>query len=115
MQTPGPSSPLPQARCPDPPEPTGTSCFTITIRNFAFDPPTLRVPTSAHIVFVNADGPAHSIAWADGTPTSPELATGQSTDRSFFGATATTLDYICGIHGSRMKGQIVIDPTMPLP
>ena len=65
-------------------------------------------------MFVNEDGTPHSIAWADGTPTSATLATGDSTERVFSGAAAATLAYGCGIHPS-MKGSIVVDPTLPVP
>jgi plastocyanin len=112
--TPGSATALPAARCPEVPEPTGTLCFTITIRDFAFDPPALTVPTSARIVFVNEDDALHSIAWADGTPTSPTLAKGASTERILGEAAPGTLDYRCGIHAS-MRGSIVVDATLPVP
>ncbi len=112
--TPGPASPPPAAGCPEVPEPTGTACFTVTIRDFAFDPPALTIPTRARVVFVNEDGIPHSIAWGDGTPTSPTLANGASTERVFSGDAAATIPYQCGIHPS-MRGTIVLDPTLPVP
>lgn len=112
--TPGPASPLPAAGCPEVPEPTGTACFTVTIRDFAFDPPVLTIPTRARVVFVNQDGIPHSIAWGDGTPTSPTLADGATTEREFSGDAAATIAYQCGIHPS-MRGSIVLDPTLPVP
>ena len=113
--TPGPASPLAQAACPEEPEPTGTPCVEVTIRDFAFDPASVAVPTTARVVFINEDGAQHSIEWADGTPTSPALATGDSTERGFSGAPAGTVAYVCGIHGASMSGEIVIDDTLPIP
>ena len=113
--TPGPTGSTAQAACPEEPEPTGTMCFDIVIHDFTFDPASVKVPTSARVVFTNTDGAAHSIKWADGTPTSPTLATGASTERDFSSAKAGTIAYICGIHGASMSGEITIDPTMPMP
>ena len=113
--TPGPASPGAQAGCPAEPEPTGTPCFEVTIQDFAFDPASITVPTVARIVFTNQDGAPHSIEWADGTPTSPGLGTGESTEREFIGVPAGTVAYVCGIHGASMSGEIVIDDTLPIP
>jgi plastocyanin len=112
--TPAPESPLPAAGCPEVPEPTGMSCFTVTIRDFAFDPPVLTIPTRARVVFVNADGIAHSIAWSDGTPPSPTLADGDTTARDFSGDAAATIEYHCGIHPS-MRGTVILDASLPVP
>ena len=113
--TPGPSEPVAQAACPDKPEPTGTPCFEVVIHDFAFDPASLRVPTTARVVFKNTDGVAHSIKWADGTPTTPALTTGATAQREFSGAQPATIAYICGIHGASMSGEIVIDASLPIP
>lgn len=77
--------------------------------------PVVTIPMTARVVFVNEDGAAHSVAWADGTPSSPTLANGDSTERSFAGAPAGTLAYACGIHGSSMSGRVVIDSGLPVP
>jgi plastocyanin len=115
VPTPTPEVPLPAAGCPEKPEPTGTPCVTITIKDFAFVPPDVTVGSSARIVFVNEDGAPHSIAWADGTPTSPRLAQGDSTEREIQGAASGVLAYTCGIHGATMSGQIVVDANQPVP
>jgi len=113
--TPSPPSPLPDARCPEVPNPTGTVCVTIAIRDFAFDPPLVTIPARARVVFVNEDGAPHSIAWADGTQSSPTLARGGSAERTLSDAPSGTLDYTCGIHGARMSGRIVVDASLPVP
>lgn len=113
--TPGPESPLAEAACPEEPEPTGTPCIEVTIHDFAFDPASVAVPTTARVVFINEDSAQHSIEWVDGTPTSPALATGDTTEREFSGAPAGLVPYICGIHGASMSGEIVIDDTLPIP
>jgi plastocyanin len=104
-----------QATCPEVPEPTGTPCIEVAIRDFAFDPASVSVPTTARIVFTNEDAASHSIAWADGAPTSPALGKGASTERGFSGVPAGTLAYVCGIHGASMSGEIIIDDTLPIP
>jgi len=112
--TPSPEIPVPPARCPEVPLPTGTSCYTVTIRDFAFDPSFLRIPTLARLVFVNEDAAAHSISWSDGAATSPVLASGESTQREFRGDDTVTLEFRCGIHPA-MRGTIVLDASLPVP
>jgi plastocyanin len=101
--------------CPEVPEPTGTPCYEVAIRGFAFDPPSLTVSTVARIVFTNEDAAPHSIEWADGTPASPSLGNGASTERQLMGVPAGTISYVCGIHGASMSGEIVVDDTIPVP
>jgi plastocyanin len=113
--TPAAASQVVGAGCPEEPEPTGTPCFEIAIRDFAFDPPSLAVPPVARVVFTNEDGASHSIQWSDGEPTSPGLGTGERAERTFMSAPAGAIGYVCGIHGSSMSGEIMIDDTLPIP
>jgi plastocyanin len=58
-----------------------------------------------------------SCAWRQQRESGSPLkgALGDSTEHSFSDAPAGTLDYVCGIHGARMSGRIIIDASLPVP
>ena len=80
--------------------------LAISIKDFAFDPPSLSVKVGDAVTWTNNDGPAHSIKSGDHSFDSP----GKIPPTSSFSFTFTkagTYTYICGIHPS-MKGTIVV-------
>lgn len=81
---------------------------TITIKNFAFDPPVLTVKPGTVVTWMNQDGTAHTVVSDTGSPaafSSAPLSPGAS-----FAFTVTqpgTYGYSCSIHPS-MKGTLVV-------
>jgi plastocyanin len=80
----------------------------VTIANFAFDPATLTVKVGATVTWTNKDSSTHTVAWADGSPSSGSLTSGGATYSRTFDAPGT-FTYTCGIHPD-MKGAIVVEP-----
>jgi plastocyanin len=96
------TTPAPSAQ---PVSPAGTS---ITMKNFAFDPPVLTVKPGTAVTWVNQDGALHTIVFDAGAPasfSSESLSTGASTSFTF--TQAGTYAYHCSIHPS-MKGTVVV-------
>jgi plastocyanin len=84
------------------------SANTVDIKNFAFGPATLRVPTGATVTWTNSDATAHTTTSdkTDGeTWDSANLATNTSYAVTF--AKAGTYTYHCDIH-NYMTGTIVV-------
>lgn len=80
---------------------------TVTIDNFAFDPPALTVVPGTKVTWINKDDEPHTIVSASkGTPFKSE---GLDTDDSFTFVFAKpgTYKYFCSIH-PHMVGQIVV-------
>ena len=75
----------------------------ITIQNFAFVPPTLRVIRGQQITVTNQDEAPHTITAVDGSFDSGNLAAGESI--TFVLAAPGTTAYICDLH-QYMKGSI---------
>jgi plastocyanin len=100
------SSPAPSATT-TPPASTGGG-NSITLKNFAFDPPTLTVKTGTVVTWVNDDGATHTIVSDAGSPaafSSDPLSPG-----AFYSFTFTQpgmYPYHCSIHPS-MKGTILV-------
>lgn len=85
-----------------------TGASTITIKNFAFDPPALTVKTGTGVTWVNQDGAPHAIVSDTGAPapfSSDTLSTGASYKFTF--TQPGTYTYHCSIHPS-MKGTIIV-------
>jgi plastocyanin len=78
---------------------------TITIKDFAFNPPAMTVRAGATVRWVNADSATHRIQ-ARGDIISPLLSSGQSWSRIF--DQAGTYEYTCTIHPS-MHGTLVVE------
>jgi len=80
----------------------------ITIKNFAFDPPSLTVKTGTGVTWINQDTAPHAIVSDTGSPasfSSGSLPSGASYTFTF--TRAGTYPYICSIHPS-MKGSITV-------
>lgn len=85
--------------------PAGNS---ISIKNFAFDPPALTVKAGSAVAWVNNDVSPHAIVSDPGSPvsfSSDTLSTGASFSFTF--NTPGTYPYHCSIHPS-MKGTIIV-------
>jgi len=88
-----------------PPAATGDS---ITIANFAFNPPTLTVKVGTTVTWTNTDSATHTVTWADGSPASGSLTVGGTAYTRTFDSPGT-FAYACGIHPA-MKGTVVVEP-----
>lgn len=78
----------------------------VTIADFAFDPPTLTIPTGTTVVWTNRDQAPHTVTSADGSFKSEgNLATGDIYQYTF--NTPGTFAYVCALHGS-MKATVVV-------
>ena len=80
---------------------------TVTINNFAFDPPTLTVAPGTKVVWVNKDEEPHTVTSANND--APFKSAGLDTDDSFsFTFTKPgTYKYFCSIH-PHMVGTVVV-------
>jgi len=84
---------------------------TIVIRDFAFQPATLRVTLSGRrheVRWVNNDAVAHTVTADGGTFDSGALGNGATF--AFTVMSAGTYAYHCEIH-TRMRGQIAVEQT----
>lgn len=79
---------------------TGTSgsaaASTVTVKNFAFGPATITVPTGTTVTWDFEDPAAHNVDASDGSFKSPDLKTGKTYQQKF--DKPGTYQYICGIH-----------------
>jgi plastocyanin len=87
------------------PAPGGTGTVDVTIKNFAFDPPTITVKVGTTVVWTNQDSANHSITSDTGIWDSGGIAQGGTYTRVF--DTLGTFTYKCGIHPT-MKGTIIV-------
>ena len=78
---------------------------TIRIKNFAFDPASIRVKVGSTVRWVNQDSVPHRILFTDGAD-STVLAGSQSWSRKF--DVAGTYDYTCTIHPA-MQGTVIVE------
>jgi amicyanin len=84
---------------------TSVSDNTIRIKNFAFDPSSIRVKVGSTVRWVNQDSVPHRILFTDGAD-STVLAGSQSWSRKF--DLAGTYDYACTIHPA-MQGTVIVE------
>ena len=84
---------------------TSVSDNTIRIKNFAFDPASIRVKVGSTVRWVNQDSVPHRILFTDGAD-STVLAGSQSWSRKF--DVAGTYDYACTIHPA-MQGTVIVE------
>jgi plastocyanin len=77
----------------------------VNISGFAFDPPTVTIKVGDTVTWTNQDAAVHTVAAADNSWTSADLAKGASYSHTF--TSAGTFAYICGVHHS-MKGTVVV-------
>jgi plastocyanin len=95
--TPAPATPEPGT--PEPVEPQGAS---VSIVDFAYQPPLLNVTTGTQVTWTNAGVAPHTVSFQEGD-SSGTLETGGTFERTF--ETAGSFAYICAIHPA-MTGTI---------
>ena len=88
-------------------QPNTATVNTVTIDNFAFDPPTLTVAPGTRVTWTNHDEEPHAIVSAN--KETPFKSAGLDTDDSFAFVfdKPGTYKYFCSIH-PHMVGQIVV-------
>lgn len=86
---------------------TSAAPNTVTIDNFAFDPPTLTVAPGTKVVWINKDEEPHTVTSVD--KDLPFKSAGLDTDDSFSFTFAKpgTYKYFCSVH-PHMVGTIVV-------
>ena len=99
---PGMTSMPTTAGSPSSPAPAGPA---VSIENFAFDPPTLTVPTGTTVTWTNRDEEPHNVVSEDGAFRSPGMDAQATFSYQF--AKAGTYQYVCGIHPF-MKATVVV-------
>jgi plastocyanin len=80
---------------------------SVSIQNSTFIPASVTVRAGDTVTWTNRDGDQHSAKFS-GMSTAV-LAKGQSGSLTF--SSAGTFDYICGVHGSSMRGTVVVQPV----
>lgn len=78
----------------------------VTIENFVFTPTTLVLDVGDTIRWTNRDSAPHSAVSVERGFVTATLAQGQSTVTTF--DRPGTFDYVCGIHGTSMRGTVVV-------
>jgi plastocyanin len=78
---------------------------SVTIKDYAFTPPTLTVPAGTTVTWTNDDAVPHTATASDGSFDSGNLNPGQS--YSFTFATPGSYPYVCQYHAG-MQGTIVV-------
>lgn len=84
----------------------------ISIKGFAFNPPTINVPVGASVTWRNEDPAPHTATANDNTFDTGRIESGQ--EKTVTLATAGTFEYICAIH-PRMTGTIVVGDAQAQP
>jgi plastocyanin len=90
---------------------------SVSIQNSTFIPASVTILAGDTVTWTNRDGDQHSARFS-GMSTAV-LAKGQSGSLTF--SSAGTFNYICGVHGSSMRGTVVVQsaatpaPTPPPP
>lgn len=79
---------------------------SVSIQNFAFSAPTVRIKKGARVTWTNLDSAPHTATSDAGTFTSATLAKGAS--YSFTFNTVGNFPYYCKLHPS-MKGTIIVE------
>lgn len=100
------SSPAPATKTPTQSASSGGN--TITIKDFAFDPPVIAIKPGTTITWVNQDTSPHTVVSDTGSPesfSSDPLPNGVTYTRTF--TIPGTHSYHCSIHPS-MKGTVTV-------
>jgi plastocyanin len=91
---------------PTAPPPPGGPTTTVTIKDLAFGPADVKVPTGTMVTWSDADGPPHTVTSSHGGPLkSATLKAGDSYSYTFMAP--GTYHYICAVHPN-MKGSVVV-------
>jgi YVTN family beta-propeller protein len=77
----------------------------VSITGFAFQPGSITIKAGDSITWNNADGPAHTVTFKDGSAGANNLAPGETFARTF--DKAGTYDYFCAYHPF-MTGRVVV-------
>jgi plastocyanin len=84
----------------------GTKAATVTIKNIAYNPPTIQIHPGQTVTWKFADGPTpHTVTADDHSFDSGMMSSGQFSHR--FDA-AGTFTYTCTVHPQQMKGTVVV-------
>jgi plastocyanin len=86
-------------------EAAAPAAATVTIANFAFDPPALEVAAGTTVTWVNQDPAPHTATAADGAFDTGQLDEGQTASQTF--DEAGTFAYRCNFH-PEMLGTVVV-------
>ena len=78
---------------------------TVSIKNFAFNPPSITVAPGTTVPWTNNDSAPHTVTADDGSFDSETLQPGQSFSHTF--QSPGTIAYHCEIHPS-MKGSVTV-------
>ena len=86
---------------------TGGDSTAIEIKDLAFNPATVNVPSGSRVTWTNGDATAHTVTFDDASADSGNLEPRSSFDHTFVGA--GTFAYHCSIH-SFMHGTVMATP-----
>jgi len=81
------------------------STRTVTIGNFAFTPPVVKVPAGTTITWINRDEEPHTVTSTTGAFASGGLSRDDTFSQRF--ATPGTYTYMCALH-PHMKATVVV-------
>ena len=96
-----PTTPTPISNTPPAP-----SSVTVSIKNFAFNPPTLTVKVGTKVTWINNDSVPHTVTSDSGSElASSTLSTGATYSHTF--NTAGSFPYHCSIH-TTMHGTVTV-------
>jgi plastocyanin len=90
-----------------PPVASAGGSTAVGIKNFAFNPASITVPSGSKVTWTNSDTTAHTVTFDDGSADSGNLDPGSTFDHAF--ATAGVFAYHCNIHSS-MHGTVTVTP-----
>jgi plastocyanin len=85
---------------------SGDDPFTVTIQNFAFDPPCFKAASASAITIVNKDDAAHTFTM-DGTQVDVTIDGGQTFNGQSGNLAPGSYDFYCKIH-STMTGTVIV-------
>ncbi|HZP97678.1 MAG TPA: cupredoxin domain-containing protein [Candidatus Limnocylindria bacterium] len=89
--------------------PVAGATVDVTIQNFVFSPSPITVDPGDTIRWTNLDSAPHSAVSVQPGFVTVTLAQGQTTTTTF--DRPGTFDYVCGIHGTSMRGTVVVRGT----
>jgi plastocyanin len=82
---------------------------TVTIHNYAYEPPVITIPKGGKVTWINKDDTPHTVVATDKQFRSPAIDTGDSFSRTY--NEVGTFGYVCGLH-PQMKGSVVVTPEV---
>lgn len=88
------------------PKPATGATVSVSIKNMAFSPDTLRIKTGTTVTWMNNDGMTHTVTSNTSLFDSGNLAAGLSFQYTF--NAAGTFTYYCVIHAG-MRGVVVVN------